>query len=366
VIRTSRRALAAVSLCALTAAGGVAAGAGRAHADPLADAKARAAALNREVTSLTNRAETASQRYDAIEARLGVAVDASVSADRSEQTIRDAVAAARQRVDDRVQALYASGGSINIFADMLSGSTTAAGLSTALTATALTADTDAMSVDIAHAASAADAASHRALTARQTTRLQRAAARQRTKIDALLTRQRQALAHADATVRRLAAAQAKAQAAAAAAAFRAEVAQAGGTIDPSLGATSTSPNKIVAAAIAAARSRLGDPYVWGATGPDSFDCSGLTQWSYAHAGIALPRTAAEQYFSGPHPTLNQLQPGDLLFWAYDLHDPATIHHVTLYIGNGLMIAAPHTGTDVQVEPVYMDGYFGATRPWAHR
>ena len=129
-------------------------------------------------------------------------------------------------------------------------------------------------------------------------------------------------------------------------------------------ARSPPPNNIAAAAIAAARSRLGVPYVWGATGPNSFDCSGLTQWSYAHAGITLPRIAAEQWNSGPHPSLSDLEPGDLLFWALNTSDPSTIHHVAMYIGRGMMIAAPHTGENVQIQPVYMTGFIGATRPWA--
>ena len=67
--------------------------------------------------------------------------------------------------------------------------------------------------------------------------------------------------------------------------------------------------------------------------------------------------------AGPHVTLGELQPGDLLFWASDPSNPATIHHVALYIGGGLMIAAPHTGDVVKIEPVYMQGYIGATRPY---
>jgi len=121
------------------------------------------------------------------------------------------------------------------------------------------------------------------------------------------------------------------------------------------------PSQVVAA-IAAARTRLGAPYVWGATGPGAFDCSGLTQWSYAQAGLAIPRVAAEQWNIGPHPTLTELQPGDLLFWATDVNDPSTIHHVALYIGEGYMIEAPHSGAVVHITPVYLDGYIGATRP----
>ena len=112
----------------------------------------------------------------------------------------------------------------------------------------------------------------------------------------------------------------------------------------------------------AARQQLGKPYQWGATGPGSFDCSGLTGWSYEQAGVILPRTSREQWYAGPHPALGYLQPGDLLFWATNPTDPATIHHVALYAGADQMIAAPHTGAVVTVQPVYLDGYIGAVRP----
>jgi cell wall-associated NlpC family hydrolase len=118
----------------------------------------------------------------------------------------------------------------------------------------------------------------------------------------------------------------------------------------------------VVTAVSAARSVLGDPYQWGGTGPTSWDCSGLTQWAYGQSGLQLPRTAAEQWTSGSHPVLTELLPGDLLFWATNPVDPASIHHVALYLGGGYMIEAPHPGAFVQLVPVYLDGYFGATRP----
>jgi cell wall-associated NlpC family hydrolase len=115
-------------------------------------------------------------------------------------------------------------------------------------------------------------------------------------------------------------------------------------------------------AIEAAQSQIGKPYMYGGAGPDSWDCSGLTQWAFAQAGVLIPRTAADQYAAIPNKVaLGELEPGDLLFWATDITDPTTIHHVAIYVGNGLMLAAPHTGTNVQVQPVYLDGYIGAVR-----
>jgi cell wall-associated NlpC family hydrolase len=103
--------------------------------------------------------------------------------------------------------------------------------------------------------------------------------------------------------------------------------------------------------ISAALGKVGQPYVWGAAGPDQFDCSGLVKWSFAQAGILMPRTAAEQFLTGVHIQLSQAQPGDLLFWTYDPNDPTFVDHVAIYLGNGMMVVAPHTGLNVEVVPV---------------
>jgi cell wall-associated NlpC family hydrolase len=106
-------------------------------------------------------------------------------------------------------------------------------------------------------------------------------------------------------------------------------------------------NAQIAAVLAAAHSRLDDPYLWGGTGPDAFDCSGLVGWAFAHAGVVLPRTSEQQWLAGPHVPPVDLRPGDLLFYHYDPTDPADIDHVALYVGGGWMIEAPHTGAFVQ-------------------
>jgi peptidoglycan DL-endopeptidase CwlO len=97
----------------------------------------------------------------------------------------------------------------------------------------------------------------------------------------------------------------------------------------------------------AAESRQGLPYAWGGDGPSSFDCSGLVQWSFAQAGVALPRTAADQARTGPAVPVSQLEPGDLLFYHTDPTAPGYISHVAIYLGNGWMIQAPQPGLRVQ-------------------
>jgi cell wall-associated NlpC family hydrolase len=115
-------------------------------------------------------------------------------------------------------------------------------------------------------------------------------------------------------------------------------------------------------ALRAAESRRGLPYQWGAAGPAAFDCSGLVQWSFAQAGVAMPRVAADQARTGPAVPVSQLQPGDLLFYHTDPTAPGYISHVAIYLGSGLMIQAPQPGMAVEVVPASFDSQFaGAVR-----
>lgn len=112
----------------------------------------------------------------------------------------------------------------------------------------------------------------------------------------------------------------------------------------------------------AAESRIGLPYVWGAAGPRSFDCSGLVQWSFAQAGVVMPRVAVDQARTGPMVPAAQLQPGDLLFYHTDPTAPTYISHVAIYLGNNMMLQAPRPGLDVQVVPLDTGaGFAGAVR-----
>lgn len=120
------------------------------------------------------------------------------------------------------------------------------------------------------------------------------------------------------------------------------------------GPTSTQAEKAVAFAYA----QLGKPYVFGGTGPNGFDCSGLTQAAWASAGISIERTSEDQWASLPHVSTSALQPGDILVFA-------GASHVGLYVGGGMMIDAPHTG--LNVEKVALSGWYsseldGAVRP----
>jgi cell wall-associated NlpC family hydrolase len=112
-----------------------------------------------------------------------------------------------------------------------------------------------------------------------------------------------------------------------------------------------------------ALTQLGKPYQWGAAGPDAYDCSGLTMEAWARAGVQLLHYTGYQWEEGPHVSVDDLQRGDLLFYATDNSDPATIHHVGIYIGNGMMVDAPYTGAFVRIDSIYQPGDpIGAVRP----
>ncbi|NSL43025.1 C40 family peptidase, partial [Streptomyces sp. 8P21H-1] len=97
-------------------------------------------------------------------------------------------------------------------------------------------------------------------------------------------------------------------------------------------------------------------YVWGASGPATFDCSGLTQWSYAQAGVGLPRTSQAQAHAGRRVPLAQAQPGDLVTYRDDAS------HVGMYVGNGQVVHAPYPGAPVRYDPVGMMPVSAVTRP----
>ncbi|WP_020118618.1 C40 family peptidase [Streptomyces canus] len=120
-------------------------------------------------------------------------------------------------------------------------------------------------------------------------------------------------------------------------------------------ATTEAPNSRAAAAVSYAYAKLGSPYVWGATGPDAFDCSGLIQAAYRSAGISLPRTTYAQIDAGRRVSRSELLPGDLVFFY------SGISHVGLYIGNGQMIHAPNPSAPVRVAPIDQMPFAGATR-----
>ncbi|MFT4043631.1 MAG: C40 family peptidase [Gordonia sp. (in: high G+C Gram-positive bacteria)] len=127
------------------------------------------------------------------------------------------------------------------------------------------------------------------------------------------------------------------------------------TFDPRFVPKGTAPWLV---AVQAALSRIGDPYVWGATGPDAFDCSGLMVWAYQQAGKVLPRSSQAQLASGTPVDRKDLRPGDLIIYYSDAH------HVGMYVGNGFVIHASTFGVPVKVVPIDEAGPYDAARRYA--
>lgn len=111
---------------------------------------------------------------------------------------------------------------------------------------------------------------------------------------------------------------------------------------------STSAN---AAALAWAKTQIGKPYVYGAAGPGSYDCSGLTMQAYRNAGISIPRTSGAQYYAGDLVPVGQMKPGDLFFYSSN-GSPSGIYHVAIYAGNGMRLHAPSPGKTVELVPMW--------------
>ncbi|MFD5077635.1 NlpC/P60 family protein [Streptomyces sp. NPDC058371] len=124
---------------------------------------------------------------------------------------------------------------------------------------------------------------------------------------------------------------------------------------PSGSGSATAPNSRAAAAVSYAYQKLGSPYVWGATGPDAFDCSGLALAAYRAAGISLPRTTYAQINAGRRISRSELRPGDLVFFY------SGISHVGIYVGDGQMIHAPNPSAPVRLAPIDQMPFAGAAR-----
>jgi peptidoglycan DL-endopeptidase CwlO len=376
-----RRRLPFAPVCGLVLATvlvGVAVPASPAAADPSVEQLRReATGLRHQLDRLALEQDLAVERYDTAQEALLQATTGEVVAATSLIDSRRSAVATQDDAARRVRAIYQSGGPLGLTATVLrSGS-----LDDALVrwhAVEAIVRTDSVNTEIQQAAvqrqrQTVTAAS---LSRARTVAQQQAADQAAAAVTATITRQRELLAQTDARVvelveqqRQEAEARALAQAA-----DTARLLGLGGVTDSAghglegAGAASQSlpdvpaPNGIAAAALAAASTRLGLPYVWGATGPGSFDCSGLMLWAYAQAGIQLPRTSRAQYAGLPHVSLDQLAPGDLVFYATDVRNPATIHHVGMYVGNGLSLYAPRTGSVVKIGAVGYGPIIGAARP----
>jgi cell wall-associated NlpC family hydrolase len=360
-LRISRRVpiIAVMALVVLSAMGAPA------YADPLSAKRAQAAAVQAQIDALDTRASVADEAYNSAHDKYA-AVSAEVGVTERQIAALEARAQALQAdLATRADQMYREGGDLGEVAALLS-SRTFAEFDATLNALEAIGRQDASTVSQLKQTEADAQVARTALVAQQA----EAAARQ-TEMSAAaaavhqqLDERTRVLAGLSADIKALLAQEQARQAAEAHARYLALLAReransgssggSGGSSDPGGNPPSSSQG---AAAVHWAESALGRPYLWAASGPDRFDCSGLVMWAYDHVGVRLPHSSRAQIGYGSRVSKDNLQPGDLVFFG------SPIHHVGMYVGGGDFIEAPGTGGHVQISTLGNRGdYAGACRP----
>jgi peptidoglycan DL-endopeptidase CwlO len=351
-----------------------------AAADQLSDAKAEAVSVTAKLQSIQSQEQSLTGQVQSADYQLSQ-LQTQIAANEA-QVAKDQAEVDKDQAQLRTQAIsdYTSSGTSNQVTQMFSSDPNTTGIRSEYSSIATGNVTT--TVDNLHTAQTQLQATQGALRQQQSSETSTLNSLQQSKAQAaqLAGQYQQTLNGVNAQIQTIVqqqqAAAAAAAAAAAKAAFNAKLATAqkaqttaqtvaqttnrktgssGGS--PGATAVSTAPPPPVPAgvggAIQAAESQLHVPYVWGGETPGvGFDCSGLVQWSFAQAGISLPRTSGAQYAATTHISLADMQPGDLLFYG-----PGGSDHVAMYVGGGSMIEAPYTGASVWITGVRTGGGF---------
>lgn len=326
---------------------------GTSFADPqptIAEVQAQADALDLQVDQAVEDYQQAQVALDGLRVR---AVAAQADVERQQQ----AVSALQEQVGDVVAAAYRNASATSGFSLITRSSSPQAYLDKATSLDQLAAEQAARLAEVTTARARLDAAVRQAkvdLAAQQAVEQQ--AAQRKATIEADLAASQALLGSLQeqqrAQLEAARVAQVAQDAARSAQTERASRSRDGGSAPAYTGPASGR----AAIAVQEAYNKLGSPYVWGAGGPSTFDCSGLTSWVWAKAGVSLPHSSRAQYAGGRKVSQDQVQPGDLVYYG------SPIHHVGIYVGAGNMISAPHTGDVVKVQPAFRSDFVGATRP----
>jgi len=297
-----------------------------------------------QVSALNTKAEKITEAYDSANTQLSTLKQKERITNRQLARNRAALAKAQKEVAAGAAAAYKTGG-LDPTLSLVSTGTPQTFLdqSASLDEVARYEAVQVSTADAAQRAVAAVQVVHNAQVAQQRKTLS-AISSQKTQIEGLLSQQQALLSHLQAAQRAQLAAQQHA-------AVQHDVAQRSSYNPPTYNGPASGS---AAAAVRYAYNQLGKPYQWGGAGPNSFDCSGLTMRAWGAAGVSLPHSAAGQQSMLRSVSMSALQPGDLVFFGR----PA--YHVVIYIGGGRVIAAPHTGTDVQIQA--LSGATSAGRP----
>ena len=335
---------------------------GPAGADTVGDQRARAAVLAARLSADNVRSEQLAEAYDKAQIHLQ-AVEADLVRAKAQLGQTGAqLSGARAKVRDLAVRAYMDGGAARQLSLLIPGSATeVADRSTYVAAATGSANNAIDSLRAAHvelSRQQAVLAGDQAAAARATATRAAASKAAREANDATAAAYAQAQAQLGQTLltqaQQATAAANQARLAAAAARGGRVGGGGGGGILGGLGGLGRilnlpAPSSAAGAAIGFAQAELGKPYVYGGGGPSVFDCSGLTAWAWGHAGHPLPHLASAQYDDTTHVSVAQLQPGDLVFYG------SPPHHVGLYVGNGQMINALHSGTNVEYDTIFLEG-----------
>ncbi|HVT21852.1 MAG TPA: NlpC/P60 family protein [Mycobacteriales bacterium] len=334
--------------------------------------KDQIASAHQQLRELNLQAEVATEHYNAARIKLAEAQQAATKANAELTAARSTLSDYQKTVSQFAVAAY-EGGADHTVAGLISDGSAGRYVAqiSSMQAVSATQARALAQVDAAQRIEAAAQATARAALAKQkaaTTdlaasrdRIVAAAAKEKKILDRLVARQAAIIKAAKERAARIAAEREQARLRAAAAATAAAAHSIGGPVQ-SVVAPVVSGSGGAQVAVEWAYREIGKPYVWAAAGPNSFDCSGLTQYVWGKAGVYLGHYTGDQWNRGVHVSRDQLQPGDLVFFAYNTSDPSSIHHVGIYVGGGMMIDAPYTGAYVRKEPAFRGDYIGAVRP----
>jgi cell wall-associated NlpC family hydrolase len=337
-----------------------------AHADPLSAKRAQAAAVQAQIAALDTRASVADEAYNAARDRYQALASQVVATERRIAQLQKRSDALQADLGARADQIYREGGVLADIAALLS-SRSFADFDATLNALQAIATQDAETAAQLKQTEADAQAARRVLVEQQKqAAVQQADMSANAKaVHARIAERTRVLAGLSADIKALLAQERARQAAAAHARYLALLARqraaagrgsSGGNPGGSSGGNPPASSR-GAAAVQWAEKALGRPYVWAASGPGSFDCSGLTMWAYRHVGVNLPHSSRAQINHGARVSRDNLQPGDLVFFG------SPIHHVGMYVGGGDFIEAPGTGGHVQISTLGHRGdYAGACRP----
>lgn len=335
--------------------------------------KQQIADAQKQLRTLNSQAEAAAEAYNSARIKLAVAHTAASAASTSLSAAQQQLAGLQSRVAEFAVAAYRGGGtesalglvtdgSVGRYVDQLS-SMQAVSITEARTLDQVTAAQriEAQAKTTADAALAKQEEATKALASSRD-QIKTAAAKEQKILADLQAKEAAIIKAAKQRAARLAAEREQQRLAAQAATVTQGVKAISQPISTILPPPIVSGSGGAAVAVQWAYAEIGKPYVWAAAGPDSFDCSGLTQYVWGKAGVYLGHYTGDQWNEGVHVTRDELQPGDLVFFAYNTSDPSSIHHVGIYVGDGEMIDAPYTGVDVRKESAFRSDYIGAVRP----